>query len=91
MSDEEAAERTCKDVTHNEYMFSARMEKGPVTPSMVRGWMARREKTMPHSPVLRTTSIVPQFLPVSTMRSLANVIPGRRLVKKTYTALATIN
>ena len=75
------------------------MENGPVTPRMVRGWMENlvgqpfdfernkertyREKMMPQRPVLKTTSIVPQFLPVSTYKSLANVIPGRRLVKKT--------
>ena len=37
----------------------------------------------PQSPVLKTTSIVPQDFPVSTYRSLAKVIPGSKLVKKT--------
>jgi hypothetical protein len=82
-------------------MFSARTEKGPVTPRIVRGWIenlqavshllhgfglikiAYREKIVPHNPVLKTTSIVPQLLPVRTYRSLANVIPGKRFVKKT--------
>ena len=41
------------------------------------------EKIIPQRPVLKTTSIVPQLLPVKTYRSLAKVIPGRRLVKKT--------
>jgi hypothetical protein len=83
-------------------MFSAKTEKGPVTPRIVRGWIENlhmvvshslcgfesvkityREKIVPHNPVLKTTSIVPQLLPVRTYRSLANVIPGRRFVKKT--------
>ncbi len=38
---------------------------------------------IPHKPVLKTTSIVPQFFPVNTQRSLAKVIPGSRFVKKT--------
>ena len=46
---------------------------------------------IPQSPVLKTTSIVPQFLPVKTYKSLAKVIPGSILVKKTYTALAKIS
>ena len=37
----------------------------------------------PQSPVLNTTSIVPHDFPVSTYRSLAKVMPGKRLVKKT--------
>lgn len=41
------------------------------------------EKMIPQSPVLKTTSMVPQLLPVKTYKSLANVIPGKRLVKKT--------
>ena len=40
------------------------------------------EKINPQSPVLNTTSIVPQDLPVRVYKSLANVIPGRMLVKK---------
>lgn len=50
-----------------------------------------KEKIIPQSPVLKTTSMVPQFLPVRTYRSLANVIPGNKFVKNTYTALAKIN
>lgn len=42
-----------------------------------------RENARPQRPVLKTTSIVPQDLPVSTCRSLANVMPGKMLVKKT--------
>lgn len=82
-------------------MFSARTEKGPVTPRIVSGWIENlsnivslscwnldvdkpySEKMMPHRPVLNTTSIVPQFCPVRTYRSLAKVMPGRRFVKKT--------
>ena len=41
-----------------------------------------RENIIPHNPVLKTTSMVPQFCPVRTKRSLANVMPGKRLVKK---------
>lgn len=79
-------------------MFSANTEKGPVTPKMVRGWpeklfsstwdldsdrqLTYTEKINPQSPVLNTTSIVPHDLPVRVYRSLANVIPGRMLVKK---------
>ena len=43
----------------------------------------------PTRPVLNTTSIVPHDWPVSTYKSLANVIPGSMFVKKMYTALAT--
>lgn len=50
-----------------------------------------RENITPHIPVLNTTSIVPQLFPVKTYKSLANVMPGRRFVKKTYTALAKIS
>ena len=28
-----------KELMHSEYMFSARTEKGPVTPRIVRGWI----------------------------------------------------
>lgn len=41
------------------------------------------ENMSPHNPVLNTTSIVPHVCPVSTYKSLANVIPGRMFVKKT--------
>ena len=44
---------------------------------------AHKLKMTPHNPVLKTTSIVPQVSPVKTYRSLANVIPGNRFVKKT--------
>lgn len=50
-----------------------------------------RENITPQSPVLNTTSIVPQLFPVKTYKSLANVMPGKRFVKKTYTALAKIS
>ena len=53
-----------KESLHREYMFSASTEKGPVTPRIVRGWIERTEKIMPHNPVLKTTSILPQFFPV---------------------------
>lgn len=33
-------------------------------------------------PVLNTISIVPQFCPVDANKSLAKVMPGRRLAKK---------
>jgi hypothetical protein len=36
---EEGVTHTLKLVEQREYMFSARMEKGPVTPSIVKGWM----------------------------------------------------
>lgn len=45
----------------------------------------------PHSPVLNTTSIVPQDFPVCTSKSLAKVMPGSKLVKNTYTALAMMS
>lgn len=80
-------------------MFSARTEKGPVTPSMVKGCIENlssilditpfekrytyKLKIMPHKPVLNTTSIVPQVMPVNTYKSLANVIPGKIFVKNT--------
>lgn len=80
-------------------MFSANTEKGPVTPRMVSGWIESlavrqsrqknghfhtyKEKIIPQMAVLNTTSMVPQFAPVKTYRSLANVMPGNRLVKKT--------
>lgn len=50
-----------------------------------------RENMTPQSPVLNTTSMVPQLFPVKTYKSLANVMPGKRFVKNTYTALAKIN
>ena len=37
--------RTSNDNVHKEYMFSARTENGPVTPSMVRGWMENLRMT----------------------------------------------
>ncbi len=40
-------------------------------------------KMTPQRPVLNTTSMVPHDLPVSTYKSLANVMPGSRFVKKT--------
>jgi hypothetical protein len=57
---------------------------------MVNGWIDVKENIMPQRPVLSTTSIVPQLAPVKTKRSLANVIPGSRLVKKTKIADANI-
>lgn len=47
-----------------------------------------RANIIPQSPVLKTTSMVPHDFPVRTYKSLAKVMPGRMLVKKTYTALA---
>jgi hypothetical protein len=46
------------------------------------------ENMIPHNPVLKTTSMVPQVIPVSTYKSLAKVIPGSMFVKNTNTALA---
>lgn len=37
---------------------------------------------IPHKPVLRTISMVPQDWPVSEYRSLAKVMPGNKFVKK---------
>jgi len=41
------------------------------------------ENIFPHNPAPNTTSIVPYFILVKTYKSLANIIPGRKLVKKT--------
>lgn len=42
-----------------------------------------RENIIPQRPVLKTTSMVPHDFPVRTYKSLAKVMPGRMLVKKT--------
>ena len=36
---------TSNERVHKEYIFSARTENGPVTPSMVRGWMENLRMT----------------------------------------------
>jgi hypothetical protein len=40
-----AAILTEKLFAHNSYMFSARTEKGPVTPRMVRGWIEKLDRS----------------------------------------------
>lgn len=57
-------------------------------PKMTNGCNEKRLKMMPHKPVPKTISIVPQFWPVRWKRSEAKVMPGNKFVKKTYTALA---
>jgi hypothetical protein len=57
---------TRNESMQSEYIFSANTEKGPVTPRMVSGCFEKREKTIPHMPVLTTTSMVGQFCPVNT-------------------------
>jgi hypothetical protein len=41
MSGSESDGRTLKLVEQSEYMFSARIEKGPVTPKIVNGWIEK--------------------------------------------------
>ena len=51
---------------HNSYIVSANTLNGPVTPKIVKGWLEKTEKMRPHSPVLKTISMVPHVRPVRT-------------------------